>query len=85
MKRNSDLRNTWSSCLMQMLKRQTRVKGAVVHVGLSYSHSVPGQAKKQRMRLYPRKSGLSPQVIFHLLTAPRGHFCCGSICFLLWC
>ena len=31
MKRNSDLRNTWSnsSCVMQMLKRQTRVKGAV--------------------------------------------------------
>ena len=27
MKRNSDLRNTWSSCAMQMLKRQTRVKG----------------------------------------------------------
>ena len=30
MKRNSDLRNTWSSCVMQMLKRQTRVKGAVL-------------------------------------------------------
>ena len=29
MKRNSDLWNTWSSCVMQMLKRQTRVKGAV--------------------------------------------------------
>ena len=26
MKRNSDLWNTWSSCVMQMLKRQTRVK-----------------------------------------------------------
>ena len=33
MKRNSDLRNTWSSCVMQMLKRQTRMKGAV---GQSY-------------------------------------------------
>ena len=31
MKRNSDLRNTWSSCVMQMLKRQTRVTGAVRH------------------------------------------------------
>ena len=31
MKRNSDLRNTWSSCVMQMLKRQTRVKGAVFY------------------------------------------------------
>ena len=29
MKRNSDLRNTWYSCVMQMLKRQTLVKGAV--------------------------------------------------------
>ena len=29
LKRNSDLQNTWSSCVMQMLKRQTRVKGAV--------------------------------------------------------
>ena len=29
MKRNSDLRNTCSSCVMQMLKWQTRVKGAV--------------------------------------------------------
>ena len=30
MKRNSDLRNMiWSSCVMQMLKWQTRVKGAV--------------------------------------------------------
>ena len=29
MKSNSDLQNTWSSCVMQKLKRQTRVKGAV--------------------------------------------------------
>ena len=29
MKRNSDLQNTWSSCVMQMLKWQTQVKGAV--------------------------------------------------------
>ena len=29
MERNSDLQNTWSSCAMQMLKRQTRMKGAV--------------------------------------------------------
>ena len=34
MKRNSDLRNTWSSCVMQMLKRQTRVKGAVSCVSI---------------------------------------------------
>ena len=30
MKRNSDLRNTWSSCVMQMLKQQTRVKAAEI-------------------------------------------------------
>ena len=29
MKRNSDLQSTWSSCVIQMLKRQTRVKGGV--------------------------------------------------------
>ena len=30
MKRNPDLQNAWSSCVMQMLKRQTRVKGGVI-------------------------------------------------------
>ena len=29
MKRNSDLQNTWSSCVMLMLKWQTQVKGGV--------------------------------------------------------
>ena len=29
MKRNSDLQSTWSSCVIQMLNRQARVKGAV--------------------------------------------------------
>ena len=35
MKRNSDFQNTWSSCVIQMLKRQTQVKGAVISVSLS--------------------------------------------------
>ena len=32
MKRNSDILNlnTWSPCVMQMLKRQTQVKGTVI-------------------------------------------------------
>ena len=41
MKRNSGLRNTWSSCVMQMLKRQTRVKGALI-----FGQKTGGQVEK---------------------------------------
>ena len=43
MKRNSDLQNTWSSCVKQMLKWQTRVKGTVsVKIyNILYAHVEP--------------------------------------------
>ena len=41
MKRNSDLQNTWSSCVMQMLKQQTRVKGAVRMLHMKFGFDEP--------------------------------------------
>ena len=52
MKRNSDLRNTWSSCTMQMLKRQTRVKGAVSFV----IQNMPSFAKKKKKKKKKKSS-----------------------------